>query len=251
MKEQYNPFSLQNKNILVTGASSGIGQAIAIECSRLGANVIATGRNENRLKETIFSMDKGGHKYVIADISKEEEIDKVVKECSELDGVVHAAGIGDRTLLSMVKKNNIAKIMSVNFEAPVLLQKALIKKKKMSNEASIIFIASRAAQVPTVGNGLYAASKAALISYAKVLAIELADRKIRVNCIAPAMVWTELVKRDQEILGIDYHEKEKEYPLKRYGQPVDIAYLAVYMLSNASSWMTGSCVDITGGENSL
>ena len=246
-----NPFSLSNKNILVTGASSGIGKAIAVMCSRMGAKVIITGRNEERLKDTLSSLNGEGHSYISADLSSEEDIDRVVETCPVLSGVVHSAGIGDRTLLKMVRKKDLERVMNINFNAPVLLQRALLKKKRIEKGASIVFIASRAPFAPEFGNGIYAASKGALIAYSKTLALELADRLIRVNCICPAMVWTELVNRDAELTGADYKEKEKNYPLKRYGQPEDIAGLAVYMLSDISSWMTGSIVDITGGSNSL
>lgn len=108
-------------------------------------------------------------------------------------------------------------------------------------------IASRAPFAPSVGYGIYAASKGALIAYSKVLALELASKLIRVNCICPGMVWTDLVKSEAESLGVDYTVIEKGYPLKRFGQPDDVAALAVYMLSDASAWMTGSIVDLTGG----
>lgn len=244
---EYNPFSLEGKTVLITGASSGIGRAIAIECSLMGAVVIATARNKDELSQTIDLMKGDGHFPISADISTPEGIDELINALPKLDGVVHCAGIGDRTLGKMVRQKDLERVMSINFNAPVLLQKALLKKKINNPSSSIVFIASRAPFAPTVGNGLYAASKGALIAYAKVLGLELAPQKIRVNCICPAMVWTNLVQRDSEITGIDYHEAEKNYPLGRYGQPRDIAYLAVYLLSGASSWMTGSCIDITGG----
>ena len=244
---EYNPFSLSGKSILVTGASSGIGKAIALMCSRMGARVIISGRNEERLKDTLSSLNGEGHGYISADLSSEEDIDRVVETCPVLNGVVHSAGIGDRTLLKVVRKKDLDRVMNINFNAPVLLQRALLKKKRIEKGASIVFIASRAPFAPAFGNGIYAASKGALIAYSKTLALELADRLIRVNCICPAMVWTELVKRDAELTGTDYTEKEKEYPLQRFGQPDDVAGLAVYMLSDISTWMTGSSVDLTGG----
>lgn len=251
MNLNYNPFTLVGKTILVTGASSGIGRSIAIECSRMGASVIITGRNDERLKETFEALAGVNNKMIVADLVKEDDIERIANESPLLDGVVHSAGIGDRSLLSSVSPKRIEKVMVINFKAPVLLQKSLLKKKKIADSSSIVFIASRAPHAPTVGNGLYAASKGALLAYAKVLGLELADRLIRVNSILPAMVWTELVKRDEEIMGVDYSLKEKEYPLKRFGKPEEIAYLTVYMLSDAAAWMTGSAVDITGGVNSL
>lgn len=245
------PFSLEGKTILVTGASSGIGKACAIECAKMGAKVVFTGRNPEKLNQTASMINKSGSFSIIADLNTEEGIENVVSQCPILDGVIHCAGIGDRTLLKMVREKDIERVMRINFNAPVLLQRSLLKKKKIKSEGSIVFIASRAPFAPTIGNGLYAASKGALIAYAKVLGLELAPQKIRVNCICPAMVWTELIEKDAAITGADYHEKEKEYPLGRYGQPEDIAYMAIYLLSNASEWITGSCFDATGGENSL
>lgn len=245
--ERTNPFSLEGKNLLITGASSGIGRTCAIECSKMGATVIITGRKEDRLKDTLSKLSGSGHFAIKGDLTTTEDIEKISDETTELDGVIHCAGIGDRTLLKMVRQKDLDRVMKANFEAPVLLQRALLKKKKVKNEASIVFIASRAPFAPTVGNGLYSASKGALIAYAKVLGLELAPQKIRVNCICPAMVWTELIVKDAKLLGVDYHEKEKEYPLGRYGKPEDIAYLSIYLLSNAASWITGSCFDATGG----
>lgn len=244
----YNPFSLSGKNILVTGASGGIGRQIALECARMGAKVFFTGRNSAKLEALLSEMpDQTSHVSVIADLTASEDIDKVVESIDNLDGIVHCAGIGDRTLSKMVRQTDIDRVMKTNFEAPVLLQRALLKKKKVNRGASIVFTASRAASAPTVGNGLYSASKGALISYSKVLGLELAPQKIRVNCICPAMVWTELIEKDAALTGADYHEAEKAYPLGRYGKPEDIAFLTVYLLSDCSEWMTGSCIDITGG----
>lgn len=251
MSEQFNPFTLCGKTVLVTGASSGIGRQTAINCSKMGATVIVTGRNLERLNRTLEQMEGPDNKAIAADLADESQIENLVKECPELDGVVHSAGVGDRTMLKMARKKDIEKVMAANFDGPVLLQRTLLKKKKVRSGASIVFIASRAPFAPAVGNGLYAASKGAIIAYAKVLGLELASQLIRVNCVCPAMVWTELVQRDAEINGVDYRQEELKYPLKRYGQPDDVANLCLYLLSDASSWMTGSCIDITGGANSL
>ena len=251
MAECFNPFSLKGKTVLITGASSGIGRETAIVCSKMGAYVVITGRNEERLKETFDKLEGKDNLSIAADLTDTEAIESLVQQLPSLTGVVHCAGIGDRSILKMVKEKDIAKVMRINFESPVLLQKTLLKKKKLDNSSSIVFVASRAPYAPTVGNGIYAASKGALIAYAKVLGLEVANQLMRVNCVCPAMVWTELVERDAAMTGFDYHEAEKNYPLKRYGRPEDIANLIVYLLSDASCWMTGSCIDITGGANSL
>ncbi len=247
MKEPFNPFTLKGKTILITGASSGIGRETAIVCSKMGATIVITGRNEERLKETYDRLDGKDNLSIAADLTDSADIDALVLKLPMLTGVAHCAGIGDRSLLKVVKEKDITKVMRTNFESPVLLQKALLKKKKLVNSSSIVFVASRAPFAPTVGNGIYAASKGALIAYAKVLGLEVANQMMRVNCVCPAMVWTELVERDAAMTGVDYHEAEKAYPLKRYGKSEDVANLIVYLLSDASSWMTGSCIDITGG----
>ena len=242
----FNPFSLEGKTILVTGASSGIGRGIAVTCSKMGANIVLGGRNEVRLNETLSEMEGDGHVLAVADLTKKEELESMVDTLPKLDGIVHCAGIGQRILCKQLQESDVDNVMDMNFKAPVLLQTEILKKKKINKGASIVFIASIAAESPSVGNSIYSASKGAIISYANCLVVELAPRKIRVNCISPAMVWTDLILKDG-ISEEELKEDEQKYPLKRYGNPDDIANLAVYMLSDASSWMTGSNVRITGG----
>lgn len=246
--EVFNPFSLQGKQILVTGVSSGIGKAIAIACAKMGASVSATARNEQRLAETISQMPEGNHKAIKADLTSQDDIDALVAELPKLDGIAHCAGIGERTLCKNITEADVDKMLGVNFKAPVMLQTEILRQKKINKQASIVFIASIANDSPSIGNALYSASKGAIIAYANCLQLELAPRQIRVNCISPAMVWTDLIFKGgvtEEELKID----EQKYPLKRYGQPEDIANLAVYLLSDASAWMTGSNLKITGGAN--
>jgi NAD(P)-dependent dehydrogenase (short-subunit alcohol dehydrogenase family) len=246
----YNPFSLENKTVLVTGASSGIGRATAIECSRMGATLVITGRNAERLQETFDLLEGTGHLRMVADLTDEAQVSSLVAELPRLNGIVHNAGIGgDRTPCKMIRREKLDLVMGTNFTAPVLLQTALMQAKKIECEASIVFMASRAPFAPVRGNALYTAAKAGLLGYAKVLGLEVAPQKIRVNCICPAMVLTELAIRDFELVGADYRQDELLYPLKRYGKPEEIAYLAIYLLSDASVWMTGSRIDITGGVN--
>ena len=242
----YNPFSLKGKVILITGASSGIGQGTAVACSKMGATVILNGRNIKKLNVTFSELEGVGHKIVAADLTNNESVEKMMQELPKLDGVVHCAGLGQRIPCKDVISGNVDDVMNVNFKAPVMLQAEILRQKKLNKASSIVFIASIASWSPSLGNSIYSASKGAIVSYANCLAIELAPRKIRVNCISPAMVWTDLVLAD----GTDIEqlkEDEQTYPLKRYGQPEDIANLAVYMLSDASTWMTGSNVNITGG----
>lgn len=246
-----NPFSLEGKRVLVTGASSGIGRATAIACSGMGAKVTVTARNERRLDETISLLSGDGHQLVVADLTEATQREVLVEQLPKLDGIVQNAGVGSRVPCKSIEEKDIIEIFNPNLIAPILLQKSLIAEKKINKGASIVFVASMAAKYPSVGNAVYSASKGAVISYAKVLALELAPRLIRVNCICPAMVWTDLITKD----GIDkevLEEAQLKYPLRRYGTPEDIANLSVFLLSEASSWMTGACVDINGGgEGSL
>jgi len=242
----YNPFSLHRKTILVTGASSGIGQGIAIICSKMGAAVIASGRNLQKLENTFDLLADSRHKITAVDLTNSESVRKMVEELPPLDGIVHCAGIGQRIPCKLLTENAVDEVMDINFKAPVLLQAELLRQKKIRKGASIVFIASIASWSASFGNSVYSASKGALISYANCLSIELAPQKIRVNCISPAMVRTDLIYQEGVEEG-NLIEDEKKYPLKRYGTPEDIANLVVYMLSDASTWMTGSNVEISGG----
>lgn len=244
----YNPFTLKEMTILVTGASSGIGRGIAVACSQMGARVIINGRNERKLQETLSLMDDTKNIVMQGDLTDSATLASLVGSLPKLDGIVHCAGIGERTLCKNITEADVDKMLGVNFKAPVMLQTEILRQKKINKQASIVFIASIANDSPSIGNALYSASKGAIIAYANCLQLELAPRQIRVNCISPAMVWTDLIFKGgvtEEELKID----EQKYPLKRYGQPEDIANLAVYLLSDASAWMTGSNLKITGGAN--
>ena len=249
--DQFNhPYSLQGKRVLVTGASSGIGQGIAVFISQIGAQVIIVGRNNQRLDETLSKMNGVGHKSIVCDITKSSDLSQMVNSLPKLDGIVHCAGIGQRILCKQLVEEDIDRVMNVNFKATVLRQSELLRQKRINKGASVVFISSMAAEMPSLGNSVYSASKGAIISFAKCLSLELAPRDIRVNCISPAMVWTKLITDegiDEELL----REEERQYPLRRYGSPTDIAGLAGYLLSDTSSWMTGSVLKITGGAIKL
>ena len=239
-------FSLIGKTILVSGASSGIGRGIAIACAEQGACVVLTGRNEARLKETLSQMSGDGHIIIPADLTNEKQRQALVEQVPELDGSVQCAGVMNRVPCKSIGQEDIAFVFAPNVEAPMLLQAELLQERKIKKGASIVYMASIAPRSAETGNALYSASKAAIIAYAKCLSLELAPRQIRVNCISPAMVWTDLA-----LSGATKEELEQDqatYPLKRYGKPEDVANAAVYLLSEASSWMTGSNVEITGGK---
>lgn len=240
-----NPFSLQGKTVLVTGASSGIGREIAIACSKMGAKVVLNGRNEARLWETATQMGEG-HIILPKDLVAFDTIPEMVSALPQLNGIVHCAGINELIPAKQVTDADVDRIMNINFKAPVLLQAEILRQKKLMRKASVVFVASIGSETPIIGNSVYSASKGAIVSYSKSLMLELAPRQIRVNCISPGMIWTNLIEEDAVTIE-QLKEDEKKYPLQRYGRPSDVAGLAIYLLSDASEWMTGINVRISGG----
>lgn len=243
----YNPMTLVDKTILVTGASSGIGQAIAIECSKLGAAVICTARNEERLKQTLSMMNGAGHQYLIADLTDSASIDSLVEQVPKLDGVSHNAGIANLMLCSFMKDDIAENVYLNNAHSVLQLQTRLFKKRKIKKGASLVFMSSVASIRTQLGNAAYGMAKAALATYAKYVAQEFGSKGIRSNSIHPAMVETPLIVKGEKLTAEDYAKDMKRYPLGRYGQPEDIAHLAAFLLSDASSWITGSQYVIDGG----
>lgn len=248
--ETYNPFSLSNKTILITGASSGIGRATAIECSKLGANLIITARNEARLSETLNLLANNGtqqHIMIVADLTNPEQINHLLEEASVINGLVLCAGKGLTLPIQFATRDKFDEIFNINFYAPVELMRMLFKKKKLIKGASVVLLSSLGGtQIYSGGNGIYGASKAALNSIMRFSANEFSNRKVRVNSICPGMVDTPLIHRgtisEEQLL-----EDQKRYPLGRYGKPEDIAFAVIYLLSDASSWVTGQSFVLDGG----
>lgn len=243
-----NPFSLTGKTILVTGASSGIGRASAIQCSAMGANVIITARDEQRLNQTFCSLDTSKQNIsIIADLTKKEDIDRLISELPIIDGVMLCAGKSKRLPIQFITRESLDDLFNINFYAPVELLRLLYKKKKISKGGSVVLVDSIGGNtVFAPGAAMYGSSKAALNAMMRYCAKEFAARLIRVNCICPGMVDTPLIHRGD--ITAEQLEKDKDqYPLKRYGNPEDIAYSAVYLLSDASSWLTGQDIIIDGG----
>ena len=249
----YSPFSLLGKRILVTGASSGIGRATAIECSKMGANVILTARNEERLNETLQQMDNIQlHQIIVADLSNMDDIKTLVDSMGNpLDGIVQCAGFTVPKPFQFVNQKDIDSIMAVNFMAPAILSQMLLKKKMLNKGASIVFISSiSGVWVSYVGSSLYSASKGAVNGLVKGMAIELAAKSIRVNCVNPGMVETNILEKGI-ISDEQLHNDMQLYPLKRHGKPEEIAYAVIYLLSDASAWVTGTNLLIDGGYTLL
>ena len=243
----YNPFSLTGKTILVTGASSGIGQATAIECSKLGAKVVITGRNVERLQATFDQLEGDGHQQIIAELTNDEDVKKLVESCPELNGLVLCAGKGILLPLQFCDEEKFCDVFQTNFFSPVELLRLLTKKKKIAKSGAVVFVSSIGGNdVFATGNAVYGTSKAAINSVMRFYANELSGRKIRVNSVNPGRVNTKLIKsgkmsEEQELADI------QKYPLKRYGEPIEIAHGIIYLLSDAASWVTGHSLVIDGG----
>lgn len=245
--QTYNPYSLAGKTILVTGASSGIGRTTAIECSKLGARVILTARNEDRLKSTLDSLDGDGHQMLLCDLSQEEDLEALVASLPEIQGIVNNAGFTQLLPVNFIKASAFEQLLKVNTVAPICLMQKLLKKKKLKAGSSIVFTSSLAGLgYTTLGNSMYTASKGAISAFIKNAAIELAPKQIRVNAVCPGMVDTNILSAGT--ITEEQVEKDKQnYPLKRYGRPEDVAYAMIYLLSDASSWVTGTNLIIDRG----
>ena len=233
--------------MLVTGASSGIGQATAIECAKMGASVVVTGRNAERLQETFNLLEGTGHLQITADLDNEEDIECLVAECPVLDGLVNNAGRGLSKPVNFLKLEDLQGVFQTNLFGVALLTKMLLKKKKIAKGASIVFTSSISSYMTAPGLSIYASSKAAICAYMRTCAIELGSKGIRSNAVLPGMVETKLINSGT------YTDEDKQadlsyYPLGRYGRPEDIARTMVFLLSDASLWMTGTELVVDGGR---
>lgn len=243
----YNPYSLEGKTILVTGASSGIGKATAIECSKLGARVVITGRDEARLQQTLSSLEGEGHVVITADLGEDDGIRFLVERVPVLNGIVHAAGISDTVLFQFLKKERLENIFNINFFAPVVLSQLLLKKKLLQKGGSIVFLSSIDGPVTAhIGNSMYSATKGALSAMMQNMSIELASKGIRVNAVLPGMTETPLIHND-DITQEQLNKDMELYPLKRYADPREIAWAIIYLLSDASTFTIGANLVVDGG----
>ncbi len=243
----YNPFSLKNKTILITGASSGIGKATAIECSKMGAQLIITGRNEQHLDETFQSLEGENHLSFCGDLCDPAFLESLSVALPVLDGIVYSAGIVRYFPFKFMTDEKLDQLFDINFKSPTLLSHRLIKKKKINKNSSIVFMSSISGVLMSYyGGSIYAATKGAINGLVKGMALELAAQNIRVNTVIPGMIDTNILREDiltQEQLETDV----KRYPLGRYGKPEEVAYATIYLLSDASAWVTGSNLLIDGG----
>ena len=243
----YNPFSIKDKTILVTGASSGIGMATAIECSKMGAKLVITGRNEDRLEYTLEELTGNGHQMIVADLSNDDDISRIVEGCPVLDGLVNNAGLTITATTQFISREKLTSVLDVNTIAPILLFQRLLKKKKIQKGCSVVFTSSISGiYCAVLGNVIYSTSKAAISGFVRNSALELAAKGIRVNAVCPGMIETHIL--DNGKIGAEELEIDKQrYPMKRYGSPEEVAYGIIYLLSNASSFTTGASIVIDGG----
>ncbi len=243
----YNPFSLTNHTILITGASSGIGKATAIECSKLGAKVVITGRNAERLSQTMANLAGEGHQAITVDLASDDGVNALVELCPKLDGLVNNAGSTITLPVPFINREKLENLLQVNTIAPILLFQRLVKNKKLSNGSSAVFTASISGLYGAVlGNSIYSTSKAAICGFVKNAALDLASKNIRVNAVCPGMINTHIL--DAGVIGAEDLERERQkYPIKRFGEPEAVAWAIIYLLSNASCFTTGSTLVMDGG----
>jgi len=248
-----NQFSLYGKNLVVTGASSGIGRCIAVECSRAGANVFLLARDQNRLEETFNMLLPGNHTIAAVDLNEVTEIESVVSamilDRGPVHGMVHAAGTEMTVPFSMLKPKHFHSLFAVNVIAGFEIARILSQKKYLDLQTggSYIYISSIRALHGQEGAVAYAASKGALLSGMRSLALELIHKNIRVNAISPSIVKTPMTDNlFNSIPDATMEALRKQHPLG-FGEPVDVALCCIYLLSGASRWMTGNNLILDGG----
>ena len=240
-----NLLSLQGKHILLTGASSGMGKVFAQMIAAQGAKLSLLARNEERLHQTLETMDGDGHEIFVCDLTNEDMLKDVVSKMDKLDGIVLCAGINDFVPLKFIKQSNISKMFQTNFFSHLILVQMLVKKKLVNKNASIVFISSLSSMLGVQGTLLYASSKAAINSAVRVMASELANLKIRVNAICPGIVKTEMLS-NTNINEDTFTKQESQYPLG-LGTAKDVGNAVLFHLSDLSRWLTGQCMVLDGG----
>lgn len=239
-----SPYSLDGRTILVTGASSGIGRACATLASQMGARLLLTGRDATRLQETLTALDGDGHLAHVMDLNDAAALPAWVQTLDPIDGLVYAAGIAQVAPFRMMSQRHIQSQMDINFKAPMLLTQALLKVKKINPKASLVYLSADAHHVAPVGSAIYSATKAALISAVRSLALEVARQRIRANCVSPGYVRTPMFEGLTATTAVE--ELVKLAPLGLI-EPEEVASCVVYLLSEASRWVTRSNLVVDSG----
>jgi NAD(P)-dependent dehydrogenase (short-subunit alcohol dehydrogenase family) len=241
------PFSLQGKTILVTGASSGIGQAISMECAKMGARLFISGRRANKLQETFDALEGTGHQQIVADMFHQKDIELILDAMPQLNGFVPAAGYTKLLPVPFIHQDVLQALIQVNMLAPIMLTQGLAKTRKLVKGSSIVYISSIAGyNSVSPGNSMYAASKAGLLGFMRNAALDLAPKGIRCNAVCPGFVPTNMLSSG-ELTDQQLEDRSKQYPLKRFGKPEEVAYAVIFLLSDAAAWITGTSMVIDGG----
>lgn len=240
-------FDFSGKTILVTGASSGIGRQVAISISQRGGTLIVTGRNKERLDETLILLSGNNNLAIPADLTRDSEIESLVEQMPKANGMVFCAGITEPTPVRFVNEQAMRRTFAINYEAPVKICACVLAKKKIQKDASIVFFSSIATKYPYIGGALYIGSKAAIEAFTRVLALELAPRGIRCNCLSPAYVNTPMLQHTIQTVSSDFLEKHKEIQPLGLGEPSDVANTVMYLLSDEARWVSGQNIVLGGG----
>ena len=246
-----NPMDLGGTTVLVTGASSGIGRETAILLSSLNARVVLTGRDRGRLQETLARLDGQGHRVASFDFNRPEGIDdwirSVTSEAGPLNGLVHAAGMEFVSPIKFVRLKDAEEVLKINLLSSIMLARAFTRKACCAGPGSVVFLSSVRGTNGSPAMSVYGASKAALIGLAKSLAMELAPRQIRVNCVAAGAVHTEMLARSRDLASPEeFQALERAHPLG-FGTARDVAHAVAFLLADTGRWITGSTLAVDGG----
>lgn len=247
----YNPFNLNKKTIIITGASSGIGRQCAISCSKMGARVILIARNEERLKEVITRMDGSEHIIYAFDITEFDKIEEIVKDAvnkiGKISGFIHSAGIEKTLPVKMMNPQIYQELFNINVIAGFEFARIISQKRYLGEDASFVFVSSIMSVLGQSAKTGYCSSKAAIIGGVKALALEFITKNIRVNSISPAIVKTEMSNNFFDSLSEDEKKSIIDMHPLGLGEPEDIANACIFLLSDASKWVTGTNLIVDGG----
>ncbi|NKD77969.1 SDR family oxidoreductase [Haematospirillum sp. H1815] len=239
-------FTLNNKTILITGSSSGIGRVTAIECAKSGASIVASGRNEEKLEELVSLLPGDGHMWLAADLTDDAQSLALAESVGTIDGIVHSAGVSKLMPFRWMSDAFFDEITHINLRAPVLLSRNLMAAGKIRSGGSVLFMSSIAGLTGAVGLAAYAGAKNGLLAVARVMAKESMKKRIRVNVLIPSLVSTPMTLEGDKVSQVALERAAEKYPWG-FAEPEDIAYACIYFLSDASRWVTGTSLVIDGG----